>query len=181
MSKNAMDASKKKLQASCFPDQDEARTLRRELTANLLKLYINDDETLRQLVDLDIGSDTLAALSLVPLVEVAWADGNVDADEREAILAAAESQGLKRNSASGKLLGQWLAAKPDPAMLSAWKEYVRALSARLKGEERRMALKQGLLGRARAVAEASGGFLGFGSKVSDSEQAVLDDLERAFQ
>ena len=47
-------------------------------------------------------------------------------------------------------------------------------------ESARGALKEDLLGRARAVAEAAGGLLGFGNKVSKSEQAVLDDLEEAF-
>ena len=48
------------------------------------------------------------------------------------------------------------------------------------GADVKNALKRDLLGRARSVAEAAGGFLGFGSKVSQSEQAILDELEQAF-
>jgi hypothetical protein len=36
------------------------------------------------------------------------------------------------------------------------------------------------MGRARAVAEASGGILGLGSKISKQEAQVLEDMERAF-
>ncbi len=140
---------------------------------------ISDDAVLEHLMALDIGSDTVAALSLVPLVEVAWADGSVDDNERDAILAAAEAAGLARESASGRLLDGWLTQRPDREVLSAWKEYVEALCATLT-DDGKNALKRDLVGRARSVAEAAGGFLGLGSKVSKSEQDMLDELERAF-
>lgn len=57
-------------------------------------------------------------------------------------------------------------------------EYVAELSKTFAPEAKR-ALSHDLLGRARAVAEAAGGFLGLG-KISSSEQAVLTELERAF-
>ena len=34
--------------------------------------------------------------------------------------------------------------------------------------------------RARAIAEASGGFLGLGNKISTNEQRVLDAIAKAF-
>jgi hypothetical protein len=36
------------------------------------------------------------------------------------------------------------------------------------------------MNRARAVAQASGGILGLGSKISSNEQRVLDAIEKAF-
>ena len=41
-------------------------------------------------------------------------------------------------------------------------------------------LKESLLDRARAVAGASGGFLGLGSKISNAEADMIGRLERAF-
>lgn len=140
---------------------------------------ITDAAVLEQLVAMDVSSETLAALSLVPLVEVAWADGKLDAKERSAILAAAEQSGLSKGSASYRLLEEWLGEQPSPQLLVAWKGYVAALSGTLDAQARQ-ALKQDLLGRARAVAEAAGGFLGFGKRVSRAEQAVLTELEQAF-
>ena len=43
----------------------------------------------------------------------------------------------------------------------------------------RRAFKAEFLGRARSIAEAAGGFLGLGKKVSTPEQSVLDELDRA--
>ena len=74
-----------------------------------------------------------------------------------------------------KLFERWLAAPPAAALLAVWKDYIGALSVWLNPEDRR-ALKTELLGRARAVAEAAGGFLGIVGRVSPPEANVLNEL-----
>jgi hypothetical protein len=140
---------------------------------------ITDSAVLEQLAAVDLSGETVAALSLVPLVEVAWADGHLDAKERSALLTAAEQAGLNKDSASYQLLDEWLREAPSPRLLEAWKAYVAALSRTLDAQATQ-ALKQDVLGRARAVAEAAGGFLGLGSRISNAEQAMLRELEQAF-
>jgi hypothetical protein len=56
---------------------------------------------------------------------------------------------------------------------------VRGLSERMSPQEL-ASLKAGLIERAKAVARASGGFLGVGA-VSAAEQDVVDRLESAFR
>ena len=65
---------------------------------------IRDEAVLDKLVELGIGAETLTAMTLVPLVEVAWADGQMDAKERHAILKGAEAQGIGAGTPSGMLL-----------------------------------------------------------------------------
>lgn len=154
-------------------EKEEAKNRKEALSA---ASGISDDAVLEQLVALDIRSDTLAALSLVPLVEVAWADGTMDDSERSAILSAAADSGLSAESAS--LLDGWLATQPSNQVLSAWKNYVSALTNTMDASARD-SLKQELLSRARAVAESAGGFLGIG-KISREEEDKLEELERAF-
>lgn len=137
---------------------------------------IHDESVLRHLVALNIGADTLTALTMVPLVQVAWADGGVDEKERAAILDAAGEVGVQKGSPSADLLEEWLKFKPDREILKAWKEYVQALTDTLSAEEGRK-LRSALLTLSRAVAEASGGVLGFGDKISKAERALLDELE----
>ena len=137
---------------------------------------ITDDAVIEHLVSLNIRSDTLAALSLIPLVEVAWADGTMDDNERIAILSAAKDAGLSGESAA--LLDDWLATRPSDKVLSAWKDYISALANTMDAQAKDK-LKHELLGRARAVAEAAGGFLGIG-KISSGEEAKLEELARAF-
>lgn len=153
---------------------------RRELTEALSEASgIKDPEVLRKLVDLGIQPRTLAPLALVPLVEVAWADGSIARQEREAIVKAAHEAGLEKGSAGFALLESWLEERPDPRLRQVWLEYVRALCQVLDdaGQKR---LRDEVLGRARAVAQAAGGILGFGRKISPAEEEVLRELETAF-
>jgi hypothetical protein len=63
-------------------------------------------------------------------------------------------------------------------MLEAWTTYTTGLCASITPAER-AALRSVVMGQARAVAEAAGGFLGVG-KVSGAEEEMLARLERAF-
>ena len=156
--------------------QKDATTAKRQALAEVSG--IDDEKVLSRLTELNIESETLAALTLTPLVEVAWADGSLDQKEREAILQAAGKQGIAPGTASYKLLESWLSRIPQKGLLDAWKDYIGELVNNI-GDQEREQLKSQLLLRARQVAEAAGGFLGF-SKVSDDEERILRDLESAF-
>jgi hypothetical protein len=136
-------------------------------------------EVLDKLVELGISPETWAALEIAPLVEVAWANAQVEAKERSAVLAAAEATGITAGSPSHQLLEDWLTHRPDGRLLAAWGEYIVGLCADLDAAQKD-ALRDEILGRARSVAEAAGGFLGLGSKISREEEIVLQQLARPF-
>ena len=138
---------------------------------------ITKPEVLDRLLQLGIQAQTLAALSIVPLVEVAWADGALDAKERRTVLEHAVAAGITSGSAPYALLEAWLEHRPNRQLHEAWKQLVVAIREQMgPGEAAR--LKAEILERARAVARASGGVLGIGSKVSSAEAEVLTELER---
>lgn len=139
---------------------------------------IRDAEVIDRLAALGLDAGTVAALGLVPLVEVAWADRELHEKEREAVLHAAGDAGATEGTAAHDLLISWLDKRPGPELLGAWTGYVGALVESLDVAERQT-LRDGILGRARGVAEAAGGFLGVG-KVSDAEEKKLQELEAAF-
>lgn len=136
-------------------------------------------DVLDKLLGLGIKAETVTALSLVPLVEVAWADGSLDAKERRAVLDRARESGVAPGSTAQTLLEAWLERRPDPKLLDAWTQMVRGIRDQL-GPDEVARLKAGLLDQARAVASASGGVLGIGAKVSGAEAAMLAKLEAAF-
>jgi hypothetical protein len=140
---------------------------------------IEDDAILEKLVSMGIRARTLAPLALVPLVEVAWADGKMAAREAEAILEAAKGAGLDPTGPGYELLEGWLDEQPSAGLRDVWVKYTQALCETLSDEERQR-LRADLIGRATRVAEAAGGFLGLGSKVSKTEEAVLEELAKAF-
>jgi hypothetical protein len=137
---------------------------------------ITQPDVLDKLLALGIKAETMAALSFVPLLEVAWADGTIDPKERAAVLARAHEAGLAPASFAHGLLEAWLDRRPDPALVAAWTHFVQGMRAQLSPAEA-AAMKSALLDRARTVATASGGLF---SKISSAEAAVLDTLERAF-
>ena len=140
---------------------------------------IKNPEVLDRLIELNIRPQTVTALSLVPLVEVAWADGSLDGNERRAILDRLGAHGFQPGSIERALLDTWLTRRPDAKLVAAWRHLVHGLSEQLSPDEVAV-LKAGLLARARAVAGAAGGFLGIGSKISDAEANVIRRLESAF-
>lgn len=140
---------------------------------------VRDRTVLDKLSSLGITSDTLLALGLVPLVAIAWADGTLDDRERHAIASSLGAAGIVTDSPAGQLVQSWLSGAPPASMLEAWSSYTSALAAALSPAERH-SLRDSVLGRARAVAEAAGGFLGFGNRVSTAEEALLQKLAAVF-
>ena len=139
---------------------------------------MSDDAVLDKLVALGLRANTIAALSLVPLIQVAWADGTIQDNERTAILQGAHGKGLEEGSDGYDLLQSWLKKAPSDELFTAWEAYIKALAAQLNDEQNRL-LKNQIVGFAKMVAAAAGGILGFG-KVSASEEKVLHRIEAAF-
>ncbi len=185
MEENVLGERGKALENEFFR-KEEAKILERmraqkqkELTREQLSKAtgITDEAGLDRLASMGLGPQTLAALALVPLVEVAWASGAVESEEKKLVLQAAKELGL--DGSSQDLLASWLAHAPDRALVDAWRSYIATIAQTLTAEQREK-LKNEFLGRARSVAGASGGVLGLG-KVSKAEEDKLKELARAFQ
>jgi hypothetical protein len=139
---------------------------------------VRDPAALDALVALGISGETLTALSIVPLVHVAWADGSVQDAERDAILAAAKQRGITDDSPGHALLSEWLNHDPEPALFEAWSAYTQALASTM-AEATRDSLRDEVVAFARSVAEAAGGFLGIRT-ISAAEDQALGGIARAF-
>ncbi len=187
MGKGGFAGRRNELEEKFFREKDaELIRAMREKTATMERRKalaeasgIEHEELLDQLDQFQVSAETLAALSLVPLVAVAWADGKLDDKERAAVLASADQIGLKDGHPGYELLESWLKQKPDKRLAEVWHDYIYAL-CEILSPEAKAELYEDLVGRTRAIAEATGGVLGMGSKVSKPEQDVLDRLARAF-
>src|SRR5688572_2457106 len=107
--KNRELIEKMRLEAS----NDEAR---RSMGA---QIGLNDPETLQQLQKLGFTADTVSLLPLVPVVQMAWVDGNVTDAERSALFKIARSRGIAEGSAAHHQLSAWLADRPAPAVVES--------------------------------------------------------------
>ncbi len=188
MSDNFLGDRRQALEDSFFHQRDRELLARlkeatgtQDLRSELAAATGSDDKAfLDKLVDLGVQPDMALALSLVPLVQVAWADGNIHEDERKAILSAADDAGIEETSSSYALLQSWMENAPGDELEVTWRSYVEALIGTLSANERRT-FCEAALKRARAVAAVAGGVLGLGSKISASEKRVLDGLATAFE
>jgi hypothetical protein len=138
---------------------------------------ITDPAVLDRMIALGIQPATLAALSLVPLVEVAWADSSLDDKERRITLDRAREAGVRPEGMA--LLETWLNRRPNPELFDTWEQMMKTVRGQL-GADEVARLKSAIMAQARAVAGASGGVLGLGGKVSAAEAAVIQRLEAAF-
>ncbi|MCR9120625.1 MAG: hypothetical protein NXI22_27130 [bacterium] len=140
--------------------------------------HVTDESLLDELMSQGLSTKTIAAVSLVPLVLVAWADGRMDKLKRDAVLEAAHDQGVAPNSAAHSLLIHWLDEKPDDQLAVTWRHYVGCILSEMN-ESAREILRSNTLRRADKIAQASGGVLGFGA-VSRNESDVIAELESVF-
>lgn len=181
------DQRRKGLEEAFFKTRDQQLMdkMRNELSAMEEKQKLGhvsgivEERVLASLVQAGVRAETLAAVSLIPLVEVAWCDGAVSPEEREAVLNAAVSRGIVPASAAYDLLKHWLEQRPDAHIASSWKDYVQEM-AKIMPQEEVAKLKKGVMERARHVAEAAGGFLGLAT-ISRHEHEKLDELGKAFE
>lgn len=141
---------------------------------------VADAEILADLQALGYTPDTVALLHLVPLVQIAWAEGGVSDRERRLIVEAARAHGVEAGSAADAQLAGWLENRPSDAFFDRTLRAVGAMLESRPAEERQIAGRD-LLAYSSAIASASGGVLGFG-KVSDTERQVLarisEEMER---
>jgi tellurite resistance protein len=187
MSHDAFDERRKALEEQFFAKNNEALVQKMrdaaQRTASKAELQqltgIANEQVLDAMAALKIGGAATLVMSLYPMLAVAWADGKIDEKERTVILGIAETVGLKSDGAGYSYLQRWLAEKPEISWQHLWADYVQALVAQMKSNEKEL-LKQTVLGRARVVAEISGGIMGVVWNVSKAEQSVLAKLETAF-
>jgi tellurite resistance protein len=184
MSDGILKGRERALEEAFFAQQEEAlvRRLREADRSKSRKeaigaaLSITDEALLDRLVELELGPQSVAALALAPLVFVAWADGSLEPAEKEAVLRAAREAGVADQPEAMALLEYWLKSRPSPQLREAWRGYAQAIVSALPAESR-ATVARNTIGRARAVAEAAGGFLGLSSRISDAEKRVLAELE----
>ena len=140
---------------------------------------IEDEAALNALLENDINANTFAAVSLIPLVTVAWADKKMEKAEKTALMKAAADSGIAESSPCYMLLESWTYEKPDDDLFEAWKNYISELKKHLDDQSLEK-IKSTICDRVKHVAESAGGFLGI-STISFAETAVIKEIERAFE
>jgi tellurite resistance protein len=135
---------------------------------------VDDTQLRQQLRSLGIDPHTWRVVTLLPLVEVAWADGRVQAEERARIVRLARaSEALEGD---GRLvLEGWLSYRPSPAYFARGRGVLLDLLAR---PEARAVQVDDILDACLGVAKAAGGLFGVVATVDAKERALLAKMAR---
>ncbi len=149
---------------------------RRELGA---RTGLTDPDLLRDIELLGFTPDTVVLLPLVPVVQVAWAEGGVTPQERALILDFARHRGVEPGSAADSMLAGWLEFHPPDAMFSRAARLIKAMLAAHAPELHDLTAED-LVAYCERIAAASGGILGLG-KVSSAERAALVQVHDALE
>jgi hypothetical protein len=134
------------------------------------------DADVQELQSLGFTPDTIVLLPLVPLLQVAWAEGGVSAEERALIVPLARARGITEGSAADAQLSRWL-SEPPPASVFAGASRLIGAMLDAPGSVTSGVTAEDLVAQCERVAAASGGFLGI-KKISAEERALLTTISR---
>jgi hypothetical protein len=151
--------------------QAEAADARKQLEA---ATGIQDPESLKDLEALGFTPRTLALLPLVPVLQVAWAEGGISTAEREMIVNLARSRDIEPGGAADQQLQAWLDTRPSEETFRKAGRLIAAILDQPGGTEMQVSADD-LLKYCEQIASASGGLFGFG-KVSAEEKTALEQI-----
>jgi hypothetical protein len=139
---------------------------------------ITNERLLDNIVALGLSGDLMAAFSLLPLVELAWADGAVDDREVRALMTALEGTGVVAGSPAYQRMEFAIRAGPDPEARKIWRLYADELKKTLSPAQL-AEYREDLLANARSIAAVSGGILNVAFTISPNEKRILREIEKA--
>jgi len=139
---------------------------------------ITDNDVLDRLVALEVKGEMLTAFKLLPIIEIAWADGTLDQSEADAIMAAAIKYGISPESESLARIKEWLQRGPNAEARKAWYMYAQELRKVLSPAELKT-FREDLVETATKIAELSGGVLNMFFNLTEPEKVVLKKITDA--
>jgi hypothetical protein len=142
---------------------------------------VTDPAMLADLEEMGLTAETVSLLPLVPVVELAWAEGGITPAERQLVLSLARSRGITEGSAADVRLNSWMASRPSPEQFAKATRVMSALLDSGAPVAKDLTADQ-LVEYCEQIASASGGLFGLPFRaVSMEEQALLariaDDLK----
>jgi hypothetical protein len=135
------------------------------------KTGLNDPALIAELGELGFSPDTVSVLPLVPIVEMAWAEGGITPAERALLVKLARDRGIADGSEADRLLSDWIARKPSADTFTRATRLIRAMLDTGAAPAGAMTADD-LIRYCENIAAASGGILGIG-KISADERTTL--------
>ena len=138
---------------------------------------VTNEELLDRLVAIQLNGEMMAAFQLYPLIEIAWADGDLSEKEATSVLAAGVKHGIRPGSRPYLMLEDRMHKGPDPEIRKVWFMYAEELKKVLNPRELET-VRNDLLERARGIVASTGHLERLLVDVG-GERKILAAIERA--
>lgn len=138
---------------------------------------LSDPALLQELEELGFTPETVSLLPLVPMIEMAWAEGGVTSAERDLLVKVARARGITQGSAADGQLARWMAERPDTSVFERARRLIAAMLASGSGSPAAGVSADDLVAQCEQIAAASGGIFGIG-RVSAEERSLLAEIAR---
>ncbi len=175
-SNNPLDPLRKSQEEEYFRKQNAEMAAKLKGRLSMKEAGIEDPELADALTRAGYTADSVRALFLVPLFEVALADHNIQPEEKTLLWACAQERGIEKTSEAHRILEDWVRTEGDAESFLRAKQLLGPLLEEVKREQK----EQWLLDAAERIATAAGGLfgLGMGAKKSKAEAALVERLEK---
>lgn len=178
-SEKPLDDRRKAQEEEYFRKQNAEAAARLKAKAELESVGIQDSSLIDELMKSGYDADSARALFLLPLVDIAWADGRVQKEERLEILRVLDKQSISADSKAYRLVQKWIEAGPSDESFSLAKKLLDPLISSLKKSG--VDTSQWILEAAERVAGITNSLFGLGATVSKEEKQALTELAQKFK
>jgi len=152
------------------------RAIRQQEKEGIEEVLDTSEEVADEALELGFDQDTARVLPLVPLIEMAWADGEVSSAEDRTVRELAKRFGLETDGEAFEFLTLMLREQPSDLFF----ERVNRVVARLVEEDPDKWDQNSLVELVEEVAEASGGFFGLTDPINSDERELLEEFAQLF-
>ena len=140
------------------------------------KTGLDDPALLKELQDLGFTPETVVLLPVLPVLEMAWAEGEITPAERSLIVKFARSRGVDEHSAADGQMTEWMARRPDEVVFRGARRLIGAMLSSGSSPGGPLTIDE-LVAYCEEIAAASGGILGLRiGSISMEEKALLSRI-----
>ena len=133
---------------------------------------VTDPELSRELAEMGFTPETVKLLPLIPILEMAWAEGEVTTAERKMVVDVARGRGIEAGGTADLQLADWLDRRPED---SVFRRAGRLINALFESGGRFHITPDDIIKYCEAIADVSGGLFGI-RRVSSDERATLSRI-----
>ena len=152
--------------------EEQLKAIRNKEQRDVATVLETSGEVAQEAMELGFDAETARVLPLVPLIQVAWADGRVTAAQAEKVEKKAEKFGIAPDTPAHEFLKLLLTEQPTSVFFRRVNLVIRAMVDEDPGGE----IHSNVLAWSTAVAEASGGFFGLTDPISKHERKALAEI-----